>query len=115
MKWESAPLWPVAFPSLTGFILAFIPYLFEIDFFTKKNLLFPVFILAILGFSCFLLTEKYGNKVELYIGYIFGLLSPMIGLGTINVNFLNVTYNLADFVSKILFGLIIWNAARQDT
>jgi len=43
MKWESAPLWPVAFPSLTGFILAFIPYLFEIDFFTKKNLLFPLF------------------------------------------------------------------------
>jgi hypothetical protein len=29
--------------------------------------------LAILGFSCFLLTEKYGNKVELYIGYLFGL------------------------------------------
>ena len=74
MKWESAPLWPVAFPSLAGFILAFIPYLFEIDFFTKKNLLFPVFILAILGFSCFLLTEKYGNKVELYIGYLLGLL-----------------------------------------
>lgn len=49
------------------------------------------------------------------LGYIFGLLSPMIGLGTINVNFLNVTYNLADFVNKILFGLIIWNAARQDT
>ena len=49
------------------------------------------------------------------LGYIFGLLSPMIGLGTINVNILNVTYNLADFVNKILFGLIIWNAARQDT
>jgi len=49
------------------------------------------------------------------LGYIFGLLSPMIGLGTVNVNFLNVTYNLADFVNKILFGLIIWNVARQDT
>tara|TARA_Y100000590_G_C15714493_1_gene1011413 strand:- start:642 stop:1340 length:699 start_codon:yes stop_codon:yes gene_type:complete len=49
------------------------------------------------------------------LGYIFGLLSPMIGLGTVNVNFLNVTYNLADFVNKILFGLIIWNVARQDS
>jgi len=37
------------------------------------------------------------------IGYIFGLLTPMIGLGTANLNFLNITYNLADFVNKILF------------
>ena len=49
------------------------------------------------------------------IGYIFGLLTPMIGLGTININFLNITYNLADFINKILFGLIIWNAAIKDT
>jgi len=49
------------------------------------------------------------------IGYIFGLLTPMIGLGTANLNFLNITYNLADFVNKILFGLIIWNAAMKDT
>ena len=31
----------------------------------------------------------------------------MIGFGTVNINFLNVTYNLADFVNKILFGLNI--------
>ena len=49
------------------------------------------------------------------IGYIFGLLTPMIGLGTININFLNITYNLADFINKILFGLIIWNLAYQDS
>ena len=49
------------------------------------------------------------------LGYIFGLLSPMIGLGTVNINFLNVTYNLADFINKILFGLIIWNLAREDS
>ena len=49
------------------------------------------------------------------IGYIFGLLTPIIGLGTININFLHITYNLADFVNKILFGLIIWNAAIKDT
>ena len=49
------------------------------------------------------------------IGYIFGLLTPMIGFGGININFLNITYNLADFVNKILFGLIIWNAAYKDS
>ena len=48
------------------------------------------------------------------IGYIFGLLAPMIGLETININFLNITYNLADFFNKILFGLIIWNVAYKD-
>ena len=48
------------------------------------------------------------------IGYIFGLLTPMIGFGTININFLNITYNLADFINKILFGLIIWNASIRD-
>ena len=49
------------------------------------------------------------------LGYIFGLLTPMIGFGTININFLNITYNLADFINKILFGLIIWNLAYQDS
>ena len=49
------------------------------------------------------------------IGYIFGLLTPMIGLGTVNINFLNITYNLADLKNKILFGLIKWNAAIKDT
>lgn len=48
------------------------------------------------------------------LGYIFGLLTPMIGLGTINIDFLNFTYNLADFINKILFGLIIWHAATND-
>tara|TARA_B100001250_G_C19706686_1_gene747274 strand:- start:746 stop:1183 length:438 start_codon:yes stop_codon:yes gene_type:complete len=48
------------------------------------------------------------------LGYIFGLLTPMVGLGTVNIDFLNVTYNLADFVNKILFGLIIWNVAIKD-
>lgn len=74
MKWESAPLWPVAIPSMSGFILAFIPYLFEIDFFSTKNLLFPVLILAFLGLFCFLLSEKYGNKTELYLGYLLGMI-----------------------------------------
>ena len=48
------------------------------------------------------------------IGYIFGLLTPMIGFETININVLNITYNLADFINKIFFGLIIWNVAVKD-
>ena len=44
------------------------------------------------------------------LGYIFGLM-----MGSIDANTLNWVYNLADFVNKILFGLIIWNAAVKDT
>tara|TARA_Y100001970_G_scaffold44372_1_gene55392 strand:+ start:13859 stop:14545 length:687 start_codon:yes stop_codon:yes gene_type:complete len=44
------------------------------------------------------------------MGYVFGLM-----MGSIDANTLNWIYNLADFVNKILFGLIIWNAAVKDT
>lgn len=49
------------------------------------------------------------------IGYIFGFLTPMIGFGGEYENALNIIYNLADFVNKILFGLIIWRAAMKDS
>ena len=44
------------------------------------------------------------------LGYIFGFL-----MGSVDSNTLNMVYNLADFINKILFGLIIWNAAIKDT
>tara|TARA_Y100000590_G_scaffold463945_1_gene632073 strand:- start:17000 stop:17701 length:702 start_codon:yes stop_codon:yes gene_type:complete len=49
------------------------------------------------------------------IGYIFGFLTPMIGVGGTYDSALNIIYNLADFINKILFGLIIWNVARKDS
>ena len=39
-------------------------------------------------------------------GYVFGYL-----LGTVDSSSLNLIYNLADFVNKILFGVVIWKAA----
>ena len=44
------------------------------------------------------------------LGYVFGLM-----MGSVDANTLNWVYNLADFVNKILCGLIIWNAAVKDT
>ena len=41
------------------------------------------------------------------LGYVFG---PAL-TDSVDSNSLNVIYNLADFVNKIAFGLIIWNAA----
>ena len=44
------------------------------------------------------------------LGYVFGYLT-----GGVDDNALNVIYNLADFVNKIAFGLVIWVAAMQST
>ena len=43
------------------------------------------------------------------LGYIFGYFAG----GDIDENSLNVIYNLADFINKIAFGLIIWAAAMS--
>ena len=40
------------------------------------------------------------------LGYVFGYLT-----GGVDAESLNVIYNLADFINKIAFGLIIWAAA----
>jgi len=44
------------------------------------------------------------------LGYVFGYLT-----GGVDANSLNVIYNLADFINKIGFGLVIWAAAMQNT
>ena len=44
------------------------------------------------------------------LGYIFGYLT-----GGVDDNALNIIYNLADFINKIAFGLVIWAAAMQNT
>ena len=44
------------------------------------------------------------------LGYVAGYL-----MGAVDANTLNLIYNLADFVSKILFGLIIWNVAVKES
>ena len=40
------------------------------------------------------------------LGYVFGYVT-----GGVDANSLNVVYNLADFINKIAFGLVIWAAA----
>ena len=44
------------------------------------------------------------------IGYVFGTVT-----GGVDANSLNVIYNLADFINKIAFGLIIWAAAVSSS
>ena len=44
------------------------------------------------------------------LGYIFGYLT-----GGVDAESLNVVYNLADFINKIAFGLVIWAAATASS
>lgn len=44
------------------------------------------------------------------IGYVLGYF-----MGGVDEGALNAVYNLADFVNKILFGLIIWHLATKDS
>jgi bacteriorhodopsin len=44
------------------------------------------------------------------LGYIFGYLTAGI-----DANSLNAIYNLADFINKIAFGLIIWSCAVANS
>ena len=44
------------------------------------------------------------------LGYVFGHIT-----NSIDDNLLNLIYNIADFINKIVFGLVIWAAATQNT
>merc|ERR1719195_688707 len=44
------------------------------------------------------------------LGYLFGYL-----LGAVDETFLNVIYNIADFVNKIAFVLSCWSCAKSDS
>ena len=46
------------------------------------------------------------------LGYVFGVEGMVGGADSATLNWI---YNLADFINKILFGLIIWNAAAKDS
>ena len=44
------------------------------------------------------------------LGYVFEIFT-----GGVDNTSINVIYNLADFLNKIVFGLIIWSAATQQS
>ena len=44
------------------------------------------------------------------LGYIFGYIT-----NSADDNLLNIIYNIADFINKIVFGFIVWAAAVQNT
>ena len=59
----------------------------------------------------------FANRLIITIGFSIYHIGYFIEhlAGGANINSLNVIYNLADFLNKIIFGMIIYSAAIQDT
>merc|ERR1711924_320525 len=80
-------------------------------------LAWPAFAGGMLGWF-FILFEIFNGEAggtafgwSIYpLGYLFGYL-----LGAVDQVFLNVIYNIADFVNKIAFVLACWSAAKSDS
>jgi hypothetical protein len=68
VKWDSPPLWPVAAPSLLGFITACLPYLTKIPNFTEGSLLAPFGVVAFASLALLLAPDEIGSKPELIAG-----------------------------------------------
>jgi bacteriorhodopsin len=59
----------------------------------------------------------FANRLILTIGwaiYPIGYFIEHLG-GGIDINSVNVVYNLSDFLNKIVFGMIVYKAATEDT
>ena len=62
-------------------------------------------------------TAFFANRLIITIGfsiYHIGYFIEHLG-GGVNVSSLNVIYNLGDVLNKVIFGMIIYSAASQDT
>ena len=65
-----------------------------------------------------MVVAKKEDYVKIFlIATIFSVLGGLFGymLGSVDDGSLNIVYNLADFINKILFGLIIWNVAVKES
>ena len=75
MKWDEPPLWPVAVPSLAGFIAACIPHLIDgIPRLFGWELTTPFVGLVIASLLLFFVPEPAGGSPALIIGANVGML-----------------------------------------
>lgn len=74
MKWDEPPLWPVAVPSLVGFVVACIPYLVTgTPQFMEGELITPFIVLVTLSPLLYFSPEPTGGKPELILGANVGM------------------------------------------
>ena len=88
MKWDSPPLWPVAVPSLLGFVLACSPlrsYKFEaLSFLStpegQDSILTPMVCLILLSGLLYFSPEELGSRRELVAGALVAILFGVLPL-----------------------------------
>lgn len=81
MKWEQPPLWPVAIPSMMGFVAGCIPYLSESQYLTtetKFSLFAPFGMAAVACMLICLLQRRFESKLEMLAGSLVSLLFSLI-------------------------------------
>ena len=98
MKWDSPPLWPVAVPSLLGFVLACSPlrsYKFEVLSFLstpegQDSILTPMVCLILLSGLLYFSPEELGSRRELISGTLVAILFGVLPQGMFFVWFIPV-------------------------
>ena len=98
MKWDSPPLWPVAVPSLLGFVLACSPlrsYKFEaLSFLStpegQDSILTPMVCLILLSGLLYFSPEELGSRRELIAGALVAILFGVLPQGMFFVWFIPV-------------------------
>ena len=88
MRWENPPLWPVALPSICGFLLSsssLRQHKFEaLSFITtpegQDSIITPLICAIILSFALYFSPSDLGNRTELISGSIIALLIGIIPL-----------------------------------
>ena len=92
MKWDSPPIWPVAVPSLLGFVLACSPlrsYKFEaLSFLStpegQDSLLTPMICLMLLSGLSYFSPDEVGSRRELISGALVAILFGVLPLALFN-------------------------------
>jgi hypothetical protein len=98
VKWDSPPLWPVAVPSLLGFVLACSPlrsYKFEaLSFLStpegQDSILTPMVCLILLSGLLYFSPEELGSRRELISGALVAILFGVLPQGMFYVWFIPV-------------------------
>ncbi|MEC7532409.1 MAG: hypothetical protein VX557_03000, partial [Candidatus Thermoplasmatota archaeon] len=86
MKWDKPPLWPVAIPSILGFVSGCLPYLVESEYLTtesKFSLFAPFAIATVACLAICFLQGRFDSKAEMFIGSLYSIklyLLPQLNL-----------------------------------
>ena len=81
VKWDKPPLWPVAIPSILGFVSGCLPYLVESEYLTtesKFSLFAPFAIATVACLAICFLQGRFDAKAEMFLGSLSSILFSLL-------------------------------------